>query len=94
MIIYIVTKGEYSDYHIIAATLDKDKAEKIAKMHTSNIGTEFEKKAMVEEFDDNIENCLPWFDIYCKKGKITECKMVSEYPIFEYEKEFQCLNGN
>lgn len=29
--IYIITAGSYSDYHIIAATTDKECAEKIAE---------------------------------------------------------------
>jgi len=35
--VYIITNGEYSDYRIIAATLDKDVAEDIAEKTESNI---------------------------------------------------------
>lgn len=33
--IYVVTEGDYSDYHIIAATTDRDIAEKIAAKFTN-----------------------------------------------------------
>ena len=33
---YIITKGEYSDYHICAVTLDKDKAEQLKKLFTND----------------------------------------------------------
>lgn len=44
--IYIVTKGDYSDYHIIACFADKDKAELCAKMYTGGW-----EEAKVEEYD-------------------------------------------
>ena len=47
MKIYIVTKGEYSDYHIIAATLSKQRAENIAKIYSDKWD-----KAEVEEFEE------------------------------------------
>lgn len=34
MTAYVITKGEYSDYHICAVTLDKDKAEQLKKLFT------------------------------------------------------------
>jgi hypothetical protein len=47
MKIYVVTKGYYSDYHIITATLSKQRAENIAKIYTDRYDT-----AEVEEFDE------------------------------------------
>ena len=32
--VYVITRGAYSDYHICAATLDKDTAEKLAKKYS------------------------------------------------------------
>lgn len=31
MKVYVITKGDYSDYHIVGVTTDKDKAETVAK---------------------------------------------------------------
>ena len=42
MKIYAVTDGDYSDYHIIALTVDKERAENLAKIY----------KADIEEYED------------------------------------------
>ena len=46
MKLYAVTKGDYSDYHIITLTADKDAAKKIAKWFSGTYD------AMVEEYED------------------------------------------
>ena len=46
--IYVVTKGSYSDYHIVAATLDKEKAEKIKKKFDSKYD-----ECEIEEYEDS-----------------------------------------
>ena len=46
MKLYAVTKGDYSDYHIITLTASKDAAKKIAKRFS---GTD---DAIVEEYED------------------------------------------
>lgn len=33
--VYVITKGDYSDYHICAVTLDKERAKKLAAMYGS-----------------------------------------------------------
>lgn len=48
MKLYAVTKGDYSDYHIITLTADKEAAKKIAKMFSDG---EYDK-AKVEEYED------------------------------------------
>lgn len=47
MKLYAVTKGDYSDYHIITLTASKDAAKKIAKMFSDG-----DDKAKVEEYED------------------------------------------
>lgn len=49
--IYIVTAGEYSDYHIVAVTRDKDKAETIKKLYQSEA---YSDDAEVEEWEDDV----------------------------------------
>ena len=53
MKIYVISKGEYSWYHIYAATTDKRRAEFLRDMAstTGSYGTE----ARIEEFDDYAE---------------------------------------
>ena len=48
MKLYAVTKGDYSDYHIITLTADKEAAKKIAKMFSDG---EYDE-AKVEEYED------------------------------------------
>lgn len=55
MKLYAVTKGEYSDYHIIALTTDKDVAEKLAKKYSNRANTYcFAEDAEVEEYEDGV----------------------------------------
>lgn len=46
MIVYVVTQGSYSDYHVVGVTLDKSKAEKIAKISSNQYDN-----AQIEEYD-------------------------------------------
>ena len=46
MKVYVITKGDYSDYHICAVALDLAKAEKLAKIFTDSY-----EDAVVEDFD-------------------------------------------
>lgn len=50
MKLYAVTKGDYSEYHIIGLTASKKKAEFWAKAYSDKWG-----KATVEEFEDGEE---------------------------------------
>lgn len=45
---YAVTDGDYSDYHIIAITDDKERAENIKKLYSTNWS-----EPMIEEFFDS-----------------------------------------
>lgn len=47
--VYVITKGEYSSYHICAVTLEKDKAEMLAKHFSDSMDT-----AEIEEFDTDV----------------------------------------
>ena len=61
MKIYIVTCGEYSDYGILAAFLDKTKAEAFVEKHNRcGIGDE----AKIEEFEDGIQFDFETMNIY------------------------------
>lgn len=53
MKIYVITKGKYSDYHICAATTDKDRAEFLREMATTSGA--YGEEATIEEFDDYAE---------------------------------------
>lgn len=52
--IYVLTSGEYSDYHIIMATTDKAKADYFNKLYADS---------KIEEFDDSKIQMLPMFNV-------------------------------
>lgn len=76
MKIYVVTKGDYSDYHIITATTDKAQAKKIADKFSGDWG-----EAKVEIYDDaEIYLKTVWFVRFDTKGNVNElCANDSEY---------------
>lgn len=89
MKIYVVTQGEYSDYHIITATTDKDIAEQIANKFNGNMWN----KTYIEEYDNAEIMLKPLFFVrFDKKGNVMECKLEtssygydSEYAVMKYD---------
>lgn len=82
MKIYVVTKGVYSDYHIITATTDEATAKKIAERFSG----EWEE-AEVEIYED-AETYLNkmWFVRFDTKGNVSELyEDSSEYA-------YECMN--
>jgi len=53
MTIYIITKGEYSDYHICAVATTQERAEQLRKMYS-----DYYDEANIEEYETDIpSNC-------------------------------------
>ena len=50
MKLYAITRGDYSDYHIIALTADKNVAKQLAKRFSNRDG--FYGNATIEEYED------------------------------------------
>lgn len=50
MKVYVITQGCYSDYHICAVTLDKDKAERLQKLYSAKEGS-YMITAEIEEYE-------------------------------------------
>jgi hypothetical protein len=46
MKVYVITRGEYSDYHICAVALDRQRAERLKVIYTGGWD-----QAEIEEFD-------------------------------------------
>lgn len=71
--VYVITQGSYSEYHICAVTLDKERAIKLSKFYTDSDG-----EARIEEFDLDdptdavIENLVPVY--YVIIGKDGACR--------------------
>lgn len=77
MKIYIVTEGEYSNYSIITATVDKAIAESIAKKFNGEYS-----ETRVEEFENAeimLKNC--WYVYYDQKGAVIKCTDSSHDPM-------------
>lgn len=91
MKIYVVTKGSYSDYHIITATTDKIQAKKIADKFSSEWD-----EAKVEIYDDaEIYLKKMWFVRFDANGNVNELREdVSEYSYVEVNKpSFDAAKG-
>lgn len=65
MKIYVITKGEYSAYHICAATTDKDRAEMLKRMASTD---DLYGEARVEEVDD-------YFGLDVLPGKVYQVEL-------------------
>lgn len=53
--IYVITKGSYSDYHICAVATNKERAEELKKMYSNRYDD-----AEIEEFEENV----PRYEIF------------------------------
>ena len=66
MKIYVLTKGFYSDYHVLTATTDLTQAEAIAKKFGADI----------EEYENAEVMLHPcWLIRFDKNGVVCECRM-------------------
>lgn len=86
MKVYIITKGEYSGYHICAVTTDKKKAEILRKAHNDLDGWH---KARIEKYDTDeflteIENRL----------KLYDCTLERDKPMVIYEVDIDYINSS
>lgn len=80
--IYVVTKGSYSAYHIIAATTDFETARKIAAKFTDPDDWE---DAIVETYPDAEIMLKNLWSVYFKKsGEVWKCQLSdNEYDYHE-----------
>lgn len=62
MIVYVITRGEYSDYSIVAVTLEKEKAEELKKLYSDKWN-----EAMIETYDTD--------DYYVENGGFYSVKI-------------------
>jgi hypothetical protein len=82
MIFYAVTKGEYSDYHIITITTNKEKAEFLAKRFSDKWD-----EAKVEEYTENEILFKPlWYVLFDHKGNVeyARCESANSYAYVNY----------
>lgn len=79
MKIYVVTQGEYSDYHIITATTDKSIAEAVAKKFEHD----YYRKPDIEVYENAEVYLKPcwsvWFDACGAVTEIDACRSSYQY---------------
>lgn len=74
-IFYAVTKGDYSDYHIVAITDDEEKAQKLAKVFSDDWD-----EAKVEKYPDCAVVDMPIFSVMV--GSVATCVVqITPYTI-------------
>lgn len=90
MRIYIVTKGNYSDYHIIAATMDYNLAESIKKKFDS-----YYNGARIEVFEDAELMMKPiWSLKFDREGNVQQCVCNDEYATeYNYIDHGKCFKA-
>ena len=76
---YAVTDGDYSDYHIVAITDNKERAENIKKLYT----TKYSEPMIEEYFDGEVSDEAVYFVRYKTNGS---------YDV--YLDEFDMKNSN
>ena len=83
MKIYVITAGEYSDYHIVAVTTDKEKAENFVKLHNDSKRFYYDD-AYVEEYDTDD------FDIAIDDCNAKYFKVIGEWNYVENGVDIEC----
>ena len=85
MTVYVITRGDYSDYHICAVSLDKDKAKRLAKMYSDNYDD-----AHVEEWETDtvadinaLNGRRPYYVQFNPDGSVDAFERTYEYWEFE-----------
>jgi len=80
MKVYVITKGEYSDYGICAVTLDKENAKKLKEYFSDKTGNAWDEEAMIEEYETDVAE------------EIAQGKRIYEVDIYDGEVSCQAKN--
>jgi len=69
--VYVITMGCYSDYHICAVALDREKAERLCKVIPPDCGDEPEIEEWdTEQHEDLLAGRKPYFVIFLENGDV------------------------
>lgn len=93
MKVYVITRGDYSDYHIIGVSLDKEKARNVARIFSDDMYT-----ANVEEYDsDQFKDAkYPLWDVtFCSNRPvvINKADYCSDYNVPKIVESFVGTQG-
>lgn len=69
--VYVITRGEYSDYHICAVAATKEIAEKLQKIYSED----FWDDAIIEEYDLNEtrDDVRVFYDVTFEDDRVSAC---------------------
>ena len=83
MKVYIITQGEYSDYHIVGVTLDKEVAEKCVKVHSREDWSN--PRIEVYDTDEFKKYTKPCWEVDYDDMSVVRCEMNDEWTPEEAE---------
>jgi len=98
-IIYIVTSGSYSDYHICAVFDTEELAEKYCQFYNCYNPEESYKNYSIEEFTLNPavteipKNLIPYRVAMTLEGEYSECRLSSYNMVTEKGGEIECWDA-
>jgi hypothetical protein len=75
MKVYVITKGDYSDYHICAVATDSDKAEKLAEAFGDRFGKAFVEEYDTEEHAELLDGKKAYAIVFDKCGNVIQLKI-------------------
>lgn len=88
--IFVVTEGEYDDYHILGVTTDRAVAERIVELHDDGYYT-----PDIEEYDDTTADEKPawWVELW-DDGRFQARKQNSPYRPENYREIYTRINDH
>ena len=81
MKIYVITKGEYSSYHIVGVTTDKKAAQRLKKIHENKFIS-----TRIEIYEDSFENSLPIYEVFADKETSSIEINRQDVPVYSIKK--------
>ena len=92
-ILYAITSGSYSDYHICAITSSKERAEQLVKYYADHDDTSIEEYIDGEPDLGNLNNLEPvyWVGIRSNRAPFG---YILKYDIKPYKNEYELVEGS
>lgn len=103
--VYVITKGDYSDYHICAVTLDREKAERLCKLFVNSCSEPEIEEWDTERHADLLAGRKPYYVRFYKNGELFSANEdeyciehfspgINENFAFEHGRKVDLLNVN
>ena len=86
MKIYVITQGEYSDYHIVGVAIDEEKAKRIAEVNSDSWDEATINEYDTDSFDEVIENGRMYHVTKHDTGKI-RASIMEKWQLTDLEED-------